>query len=347
MADLRKWRAGAIESPPTPPAEPSDGHPTNGNPSAAIPATTPGAYWYHQVGEEIRNVILAGGLSPNHTSLNQMAQAIVNLITAAIPGDAPALNAISGVVANNNTGDPDHDLDISPGFARDAGDDVFMVLPATLTKRADAVFSEGNDEGGMVAGESMPTDGTINVWLGMKEDGTVDVFFNDHGASGFNPTNPPDFVHRRRIASVLTDGSGDIRAFNVEPMAGGGVRYWWPASFADLSISSFSGYTEARVATPLTVPPNMDAIIGCVARSNNNPNLHILVTSLVNQSDTAPAIGNAIMSLRSNDSNSASSDSVEITRRVNDSGQVGVRANGTSVNHFSLQVRGYIDHRRV
>uniref|UniRef100_UPI000B2F258D hypothetical protein n=1 Tax=Xanthomonas sp. MUS 060 TaxID=1588031 RepID=UPI000B2F258D len=62
--DNRVWEANAAQTPPVIPGNPSIGYPTDGNPTTNTPATTPGDYWFYQVSEEIRNVILAGGLAP-------------------------------------------------------------------------------------------------------------------------------------------------------------------------------------------------------------------------------------------------------------------------------------------
>lgn len=72
--DNRKWQANASATPPSPPASPSTGYPTNGG--VSIPVTTPGEHWYHQIGEEMRAVIVAAGLTPSNTDLTQLLQAI-------------------------------------------------------------------------------------------------------------------------------------------------------------------------------------------------------------------------------------------------------------------------------
>lgn len=79
--DNRKWQAAANATPPADEASPSSGYPTDGNPSTPTPATIPGARWFHQVGEEIRAVIEAAGLTPSSTTLTQLLDAIKRLIT--------------------------------------------------------------------------------------------------------------------------------------------------------------------------------------------------------------------------------------------------------------------------
>lgn len=78
--DNRKWEADAAAVPPGAPASPSDGYPTNGNALTATPATEPGEWWFHAVGEELRAVVVDGGLTPNINTLTQVRDAIRNMI---------------------------------------------------------------------------------------------------------------------------------------------------------------------------------------------------------------------------------------------------------------------------
>ena len=77
--DNRTWSSGASGTPPTAPALPSVGYPTPGNPSLGIQATKGGAFWFHQLGEEIRNASIAAGLTPSAADLTQLTQSIVKL----------------------------------------------------------------------------------------------------------------------------------------------------------------------------------------------------------------------------------------------------------------------------
>ena len=72
--------AGAAAVPATP-AAPVNKYFTSGNPSLAIPATVPGPWWFHMISEELRNVIVAAGLTPDHANTNQLSQAIAALVT--------------------------------------------------------------------------------------------------------------------------------------------------------------------------------------------------------------------------------------------------------------------------
>lgn len=78
--DNRSFEAGAAAAAPALPAVPSNGYPTAGNPALGVPATYPGPYWFHQLGEELRAVIVAAGLVPDAANLSQLAAAISGII---------------------------------------------------------------------------------------------------------------------------------------------------------------------------------------------------------------------------------------------------------------------------
>lgn len=72
----RAWKSGANATAPTAPASPSVGYPTEGDPGTGAPATKPGAWWYHMITEELRNVVVAGGMTPSQGVLTQLKSAL-------------------------------------------------------------------------------------------------------------------------------------------------------------------------------------------------------------------------------------------------------------------------------
>lgn len=80
--DNRVFQVGASATPPTPPASPSNGYPTNGDPVTSMPATQPGEFWFHQIGEELRAILVAAGVVPSTGNTAQVVEAIQRLIDA-------------------------------------------------------------------------------------------------------------------------------------------------------------------------------------------------------------------------------------------------------------------------
>ena len=56
-----------------------EGYPTEGSPSLGIPATQPGAAWFHMITTELLNAIKKLGVTPDKNSLDQLATAILTL----------------------------------------------------------------------------------------------------------------------------------------------------------------------------------------------------------------------------------------------------------------------------
>ncbi len=71
----RNYQADAVNSTPDLTTLSSQGYPTNGNASLGIAATQPGAAWFYMITEELRNLIVNAGLTPDHTDLTQLVKA--------------------------------------------------------------------------------------------------------------------------------------------------------------------------------------------------------------------------------------------------------------------------------
>ncbi len=88
MADPRVYETAASGTPPPVPASPSTGFPIEGNAVTGTVSTKPGAYWFYQISEEIRNAIIGNGLTPNHLSFTQLRDAV---LTRGVGGSRGAL----------------------------------------------------------------------------------------------------------------------------------------------------------------------------------------------------------------------------------------------------------------
>ncbi|MEM5366693.1 hypothetical protein V4C53_11700 [Paraburkholderia azotifigens] len=89
----RYWKSDTGSSAPVVPASNAGGFPVDGIPSAGVRGTVPGAWWYHAVTEEIRNAILALGITPDWTKTDQLAT-VVSAIAAALGVSSDAGNIL-------------------------------------------------------------------------------------------------------------------------------------------------------------------------------------------------------------------------------------------------------------
>lgn len=97
---LTLYESGASGTAPTAPSPGSTGHPTNGVPGSVAP-TTPGAYWFYQVEQELTNLLAAASITPAQGTLNQVAAAVAALIAAATSPGVPDSWPTGGVASSN------------------------------------------------------------------------------------------------------------------------------------------------------------------------------------------------------------------------------------------------------
>jgi len=75
------------------------GYPTSGDPSLGIASTKGGAFWFHQIGEELRAVLVAANIIPSTANNAQVLAAIQSLITNRnISGLIRSLTPIGGAL---------------------------------------------------------------------------------------------------------------------------------------------------------------------------------------------------------------------------------------------------------
>ncbi|VVE30007.1 hypothetical protein PEP31012_03619 [Pandoraea eparura] len=92
--------ATAATALPTPEAAGSEGYFTEGNPTAGTPATNVRGSWLNMIQEELRAIVVAGGLTPSKTTYNQVLSAIKRICqNTVILADAGAANAYAAVNA--------------------------------------------------------------------------------------------------------------------------------------------------------------------------------------------------------------------------------------------------------
>ena len=70
------FESNSLGTIPPYPSSPSIGYPTKGNVGTSTPATNPGEWWYYMMTQEILNVVVAGGVTPDGTLVNQLLAAL-------------------------------------------------------------------------------------------------------------------------------------------------------------------------------------------------------------------------------------------------------------------------------
>jgi len=116
-----------------------------------------------------------------------------------------------GLTLSNNATDATNDIDVAIGEARDSTNAVDITLASALTKRLDAAWSVGTNQGGLDTGSIAST--TYHLWLIKRSDtGVVDVLFSTSASAPVMPTN---YDYKWRIGSIMRE-SGVIVPFNQD-----------------------------------------------------------------------------------------------------------------------------------
>ena len=166
-------------------------------------------------------------------SVAQQAQARVN-------SSSVLLGHIWGLTLSNNGADATNDIDIAVGEAASTETNAqLMRLTSALTKRLDANWVVGTNQGGLDTGAI--ANAWYAVWLIRRSDtGVVDVLFS---LSASAPTMPANYDQKRRIGWIQRS-AGAIRAFTQR-----GEDFSWTTPANDYSGAAFTG-TQLLAAPP-------------------------------------------------------------------------------------------------
>lgn len=172
----RAYASGAAGIPPAPPAVPSIGYPQTANPGLGVPATKPGAYWYHMVTEELSAVVEAAGLTPDPLALNQLSMAMqaAGYRVSAAGGTADALTGT-----------------FTPAVATLTNGMVLYVRAGSANATATPTFTPN---GGVIAAKTVVKGNNVALvagdiagaghWLALQYDATLDKWVLLNPATG-------------------------------------------------------------------------------------------------------------------------------------------------------------------
>lgn len=182
---------------------------TNAGTVSLTAAATLGANWNY-------TIIAAGGdilVDPNAAELiNGLATFLVpngqvvtiycdgTAFTTDRTGQAAMPGYVTGLVLTKNTTDPANDVDISAGSAASDGPvPILMRLSSAITKRLDAAWVVGTNQGGLDTGAV--ADGTYFIWLIRRSDtGVTDALFS---LSSTAPTMPANYDTKVLLGSLV------------------------------------------------------------------------------------------------------------------------------------------------
>lgn len=273
------------------------------------------------------------------TGASTFAQARTNLGLVIGTNVAPILKGhLYGLTLSNNVTDATNDIDIAVGQAStDAASPTMMTLAATLTKRLDAAWAVGNNNGGLDTGSIANT--TYHVWLIQRSDtGVVDALFS---ASATSPAMPTNYDRKRRIGSIIRS-SGAILQFSQY-----GNEFLLVSPVLDVSATNPG---TSAVSRTLSVPTGVvvHVIFNGGAVNTGTTNSTVLFSELA-AADSGPSeSGGALATggLLRLSTGGLRSDSNRFTMRTNTSGQIRSRLSGSDANiTLYIATLGWVDER--
>jgi len=174
--------------------------------------------------------------------MEQYAKVLKRLEALELGSTSIGRGHIDGLILSNGT-DADHDINIAAGEAKDSENTYLLQLSSVLTKRLDAAWAVGTDQGGLDTG-AIAASKTYHVYLIRKDsDGTIDALFS---LSVSAPTMPAGWSTWRRIGSVLTNSSANILGF-----AQYGDTFWYKTPTFDVNVTNQG---TSRINYVLSVP---------------------------------------------------------------------------------------------
>lgn len=240
-------------------------------------------------------------------------------------------NYIAGLTLSNDGTNPNTQIDFAPGVAADSNNAYVMQLSATMVKtlQSSGAFAAGSGNNGLFSGAKAASTWYHCFLIRNGTTGAIDAGFDTSVAAANIPSG---WTAYRRIGSILTDSSGNIRAFTQV-----GGEFLWSTPLRDINATGVATGTQLYA---VTVPPGLivEAVIqgyasctaGSAAVQINSPGLNDVA------SNNCPTI-------QTPTANQAAG-AGRIYIRTNASQQIQVNSN-QSGNTYSFGAYGWRDYR--
>lgn len=271
-------------------------------------------------------------------------------------GKTPATTTTQGVAflsnpitISNNATDANNDIDFSAGNFQFSDGSGQAVSTAIMTKRLDATWSAGTGNGGLLNGTAVPKaiNSTYHCYkIYNPTTGVEDsAFLLGIAGTAPNPTSvlPTGYTKFKRVGSVLTDGSGNIRAFTQI-----NNFFKYTSGISDLNTGFVAGSTTPTVSTPLGIITLGIFNIGLDISSISTGNNIWSVISDFNQTSSLGIVANRQATVNvskigsfTNVASNPCSSFTNLASQVRIFNNEGVL--GTTLASISLLTHGYID----
>lgn len=265
------------------------------------------------------------------TNLNQIAVGDGTATQKFTPG--PVYGQLWGW-GTSNAADTVNDITFAAGQATDSTNVTYITSASAITKRLDAAWAVGTNQGGLFSGAIANT--TYFLCAIMRPDtGVVDAGFDTSSTCANKPAN---YTYYRRVGAVVRSGGTILQYFQ------NGDYFYWVVQTSDVATANPG---TAAITSTLTVPIGIRVQAVLTAGLNDTDQSaasYMLVTAL-DQTDTAPGV-TAVTVGGGYTPNGPTGDNSQISVRTNTSGQVRYRLSFSDGSLTArLQTVGWIDDR--
>ena len=236
-------------------------------------------------------------------------------------------------IANNAT-DANNDIDFSAGNFQFADGSGQAVLSA-LTKRLDASWTAGTNQGGLDTGTKANSTWYHCYAIHNPTSGVSDAIFSTNATS---PSLPTGYTKYKRVGSVKTNISGNIIAFLQRDKF-----FEWKDVVKDLDIASVvATKTPITVSAPLGIETIVRCRSGLQVGSQSDVNINIL-SSYNNSLLPTDGDGGSYDSDIGSDINYINGTNLLVATDL--SSQIYyIASRNTAVGNFAVRTKGYYDY---
>lgn len=251
---------------------------------------------------------------------------------------------INGLTYANNVADATNDIDIAIGEATDGGTDAtirrLMILGTALTKRSDATWVVGTNQGMLDTGAVGDND--YYLFLIMRTNVNplvVDVLCSLSSAA---PTMPASYTHKRLIGWFKRTG-GAIVAFHTYQLEGGGLHFLWDTPTLDVDLAATLTTSEREDAAK--VPLLFSTLAQLNVSAEDAAATSVIYMYCPDLEDTTPSATAApLATTKAQVANVENIAQVEV--RTNAAGLIAAEANVATYDDYSFATVGFKWSRR-
>lgn len=239
----------------------------------------------------------------------------------------------SGQIPSNNGVDSDHDIDISAGAVRSSDNTQDIILSSTLTKRIDANWAEGNNQGGFPSGLTLTANTVYHFYTIAKITGQVDGGYDSSLTAANLLADATGYTKYRRRGFIFTDASLNIVGINTTDDY---TKLKTPRLITSLTTMPTTQATYP--CFPSSPSVKVEALIDCNFTTTGSPTLHGYLQSPDNDDftiTTSPVLYNFVVD------DDLGSEAFQREVITNTAGQIAIKADSASGHDCNFLLVGW------